>query len=812
MYKKMKITKYLTMLAAVVGMTAACQKEEFVTFNPDNVVAPVLHAVEDIVVTVDNKSEAVTFTWDAADFGVKTQVYYSLDMAKGEKSVNLFSGVSGTSMNVSMDNINNKAFNDLEIPSGEAGDVLFKLSAKLNVGASYAAAPVAAKVTPTAAEKVYPKLWVVGSYNGWAHDASNLFLYNYAEDDDAYMAVIDFGTDHAANEFKITGGGWGNDEHSATGAQAEEAASVSMVVGGGDNVSAYKAKRFYHLTFSRSALTLSKNYSFDQVGIIGLNGDWNNDIVMEFSKAKQRFYADIDVPAATEMKFRMDADWGVNFGGDMKALTNGGDNIKVEPGQYRVYFDMNNLGAVSCTLDARMYGQEEEAGNVTPEPPVEEPEPFKGWALIGNFNGWGGDLALASDGTYYVVKGVELEGELKFRKDADWAVNFGLSDNTIPFAANTEIALAQDGANINVPAGTYDVYLDVDNAKAWFITDGTYPGGGAAPEASEWGVVGVVNNWGGTPDVVMYKTSTEGLFVARNVEMPDGGFKIRANNEWNDAANYGLESAGAVEVDHAYTLVCSGQSGDMTLVAGTYDIWFDLTNSMVYIMTPGKNISEAEGGVVVTPDPDPAPAEWYLVGNFNGWTAADEAYKLTAEENWYVFKNFTADGQGVKFVADANWSVNRGGTFVAAGEAIAVEQNGSDMMVAAGTYDVYLSKDGTVAYFMTPGEVPAVPLNGTWYLVGNFNGWTAADEAYKMTAENGWYVFKNFTADGQGVKFVADANWSVNRGGTFVAAGEAIAVEHNGSDMMVAAGTYDVYLNAAEDTAYFMEVGQTPAN
>ena len=70
----MKITKYIVMLAAAVGMTAACQTEELVTFNPENVVAPVLHAVEDIVVTVDNKSEAVTFTWDAADFGVKAQV------------------------------------------------------------------------------------------------------------------------------------------------------------------------------------------------------------------------------------------------------------------------------------------------------------------------------------------------------------------------------------------------------------------------------------------------------------------------------------------------------------------------------------------------------------------------------------------------------------------------------------------------------------------------------------------------------------------------------------------------------------------
>ena len=156
----MKITKYLTLLAAAVGMTAACQQEEMVVFNPDNVIAPVLHAVEDIVVTVDNKSENVTFSWDAADFGVKSQVFYSLDMSKGDKSVNLFTGVSGNSMNVSYENINNKAFNDLSIPSGEAGEVVFTLSAKLNVGASYAAAPVTAMVTPTAAEKVYPKVWI----------------------------------------------------------------------------------------------------------------------------------------------------------------------------------------------------------------------------------------------------------------------------------------------------------------------------------------------------------------------------------------------------------------------------------------------------------------------------------------------------------------------------------------------------------------------------------------------------------------------------------------------------------------------------
>ena len=62
-------------------------------------------------------------------------------------------------------------------------------------------------------------------------------------------------------------------------------------------------------------------------------------------------------------------------------------------------------------------------------------------------------------------------------------------------------------------------------------------------------------------------------------------------------------------------------------------------------------------------------------------------------------------GQGVKLNA-GNWDVNRGGVFVAANEAIAIEQNGADMMVAAGTYDVYMNADATELYFMEEGKTP----------------------------------------------------------------------------------------------------------
>lgn len=409
MYKKMKITKYLAMLAAAATMTVACQKEEFATFNPENVVAPVLHAVEDIVVTVDNKSQNATFTWDAADFGVKAQIYYSLDMSKGDVTVSLFSGISGTSANVSLDNINNKAFNDLGIASGEAGEVVFTLGAKLNVGETYYSEPVTAKVTPTAAEKVYEKMWVVGSYNGWAHDTSNQFLFNYAEDGVTFTGVIDFGEDHSANEFKITGGGWGIDEFSATGTNGEEAATVTLVAGGGDNITSYKAARYYHLSFDKNAPSLSKISSFSQVGVIGLGGDWNNDIVMSFSAAKQKFYVDVEVAEATEFKFRMDGGWDFNLGGDMKALSNGGDNIKIEAGNYRIYLDMNNKDAMNCTLDTKAYGTEE-GGSAPVEP--EEPEnpelpegarpitvlcEATGWDVT-NLYGWGGKLSFSWPG------------------------------------------------------------------------------------------------------------------------------------------------------------------------------------------------------------------------------------------------------------------------------------------------------------------------------------------------------------------------------------------------------------------------------
>lgn len=730
----MKITKYFLSMAAALGMIAGCQMTDMVQIAaPEDVVAPVLEAVEGpIEITPSNMVDGkVAFTWSLADFGVMTQVNYSLEAATAadpDTKVTITSGITANaealeagkiSTEIAYEALNAILFNDLKLNDGVAEEVLFTIASKVGEYAPVYSNSVAVSCKVTAAEKQYPKLTVAGSYayNNWT-PGKGQFVFDFEGTDAKYSGVIDFGEDVSALQFKFVGSKWGENEFSVPEGetQAPEAAELPIVAGGGDNIAAYTTHRFYSLTLDKATPKLIKNFSFNQIGVIGSFNGWAADVVMNFNAEKQRFYADVEFAEDGQFKLRADADWALNWGAEAFGMTvsNGDGNLEAKAGSYRIYANMNNPAAMTIELNAGMYGKEEPVGGTTtPDTPEPEPTPVLGWGLVGEYNGWGAeaDVMLTSDGTFLAAKGVALSGQVKFRKDGGWDVNFGAPGDVEPveIAVNTELELVAGGKNFTIAEGTYDVYLDEANAKAWFINDGSYPGGGAAPEASEWGIVGDVNNWGNTPgvtDVVMYTTPTEGLFVAKNAEMPDGAFKIRANNEWNDAANYGTETAGNVAVDHVYNVISSGGSCNMTLAAGTYDIWFDLNAKKVYIMTPGKDISAAVAG---TPEaPKPVEGEpWYLVGNFNGWKPADANYQMTFDGTWYVFKNFAADGKGMKFVGDANYSRERVGTFTSANTAISVSRSSGDMFPTAGTYDVYLNADASKAYFMTPGTTPA---------------------------------------------------------------------------------------------------------
>lgn len=216
-------------------------------------------------------------------------------------------------------------------------------------------------------------------------------------------------------------------------------------------------------------------------------------------------------------------------------------------------------------------------------------------------------------------------------------------------------------------------------------------------EASEWGVVGDLNSWGGSADLVMFNTwHTENLFVAYNVEITSGAFKVRANNNWNDAKNYGLEVAGSIYANNYYSVITGSGSQNITpMEYGTYDVYFDLNNKRVALMTPGKAYAEAtDGGKPVVIVAGLKDHEWGLVGSFNSWDVAN--YVTTVVEgDWAVAKNVTLKkNDEFKFAADKAWTLSYGtGGEVNVGKEYTTYNNGGNMKFVgeAGAYNCYFS-------------------------------------------------------------------------------------------------------------------------
>lgn len=214
--------------------------------------------------------------------------------------------------------------------------------------------------------------------------------------------------------------------------------------------------------------------------------------------------------------------------------------------------------------------------------------------------------------------------------------------------------------------------------------------------ASEWGVVGDLNGWA-VPDVVMYNTwKGEDLFVAYNVEIASGAFKIRANNEWNDAKNYGLSVGGKIYADKYYTLANGAGSQNITPMAyGTYDVYFDLANERVALVTPGNEYADAtDGGDPVVVIEGLTDHTWGLIGSFvgSGWST-DVA--MTIEGDWAYVKNVSlANGDEFKFRADGSWALSYGsGCEVNVGETYTTYNNGNNMKFVGedGAYNIYFS-------------------------------------------------------------------------------------------------------------------------
>lgn len=598
----MKLARYATMLAAAAGLFVACQKlDEAKVFSPEQVVSPVLHALPaEIVITSENMGEIQTFTWDAADFGVLTQINYSIEAAVGDEApVVLFSDLTGTSTEQPYESINTKLVYDVEVEPDTPTAVNFYVSA--TIGTDYKkvySEPVSVTMTVTKAERVYPTVWVIGDYCGWSHDNSQ-FLFSFLDDEINYEGVIDFG-EKAANGFKLTGiAGWDDSCNWGLDGEAEkpeaEASSITLISSGGSgNIDIY-SKRFYRFAFDRSSLTLTKSLSFDQLGIVGDGvGSWDNDLVMEFDAKTQRFWVDATLVAG-EIKFRLDGAWDTSFGSATEGMLDSGDNIKVPAGNYRIYVNLNNSAAMTYELNAEDYGQ----GGEEPEP---EPE-VADWYIHGQTVAtpeWGPTAMESASSNIAAYKAADVEvaanSEFLFKSgdESQWiGADASLAGGDGRYTCTIGAAFAVSANKVNAvvaDAGTYDYWLLPDAGRAYVMAAGVKPE--YVPET--WGLIGNLTGWGDLGD---FSLSEEGAYLVRRGVMlkTTDEFKIRYNNAWDDSKNYGTASGGAIDINTAVAVITSGGSQNMKVqLDGTYDIYFDLAGSTVYVMSEGKTPADAQ--------------------------------------------------------------------------------------------------------------------------------------------------------------------------------------------------------------------------
>jgi hypothetical protein len=329
---KFQILKIAGLFLMVIAI-ASCEKtEELAVANLSSATsgsfASSVSTVKLSKATKDN--EAVKFTFSKADFGFQAAVKYTLQMdVKGNNFAK--------AREITLDPSNlTKSFtglelNDVALALGLKPDVasVLQVRSKSEVGPSVAplySTPVEINVTPFA---LVAFVYVPGDYQGWNPSTADSLMSVLG--DGKYEGIINFASKSNSLEFKVT------PKKEWTVAYGDNG-SGKVSTSAGNNL---KASALYP---HRISLNLNENtiamerFSY---GVIGdaTPGGWGDDTNMNYDNGKREWSVTLNLVGDKELKFRLNDDWGTNYGdtGSDGTLDKDGGNIKIgSSGTYKI--------------------------------------------------------------------------------------------------------------------------------------------------------------------------------------------------------------------------------------------------------------------------------------------------------------------------------------------------------------------------------------------------------------------------------------------------------------------------------------------
>ncbi len=377
-------------------------------------------------------SEALTVSWPKPDYGFNAAASYTIliDKKGGDFSKSASIAVGGDLKKTFKVGELNSILLQLGLKAGIAAGVDFRLQSVIGPTTTFLSPVSSITATPYLDKLDLTTNWgVVGSATPGGWNGPDLPFYK-TDVANVLVAYVDLGV----GEIKFrTDNKW--DYNIGDGG------SGSLKVNG-DNIK-INTKGTYRIIIdlTKNTYTLAP-YTWGLVGSATPNGWGGPDVPFWYDPATDQWRA-IAKLIKGEFKIRFNNDWAVNFGDDGAngSLEAGGANIAVA-----------NDGFYLVT-----YNQKEAKFTI---------ESYKVWGIVGSATptGWGGpDIKFRPDfgteGIWYLNNISLSQGEIKFRLNDDWGVNYG--DD----GANG--SLESGGANIAVSAaGIYNVKLDFRNPAA----------------------------------------------------------------------------------------------------------------------------------------------------------------------------------------------------------------------------------------------------------------------------------------------------------------------------------------------------------
>ena len=192
-----------------------------------------------------------------------------------------------------------------------------------------------------------PVIYFIGATDGWANAEQKLALTDESGIYTGFLYCAD--PNGWGNEFKFqkVAGDWGTEVNTGhmTGGITGDFGD------GGGNFKATAGEGVYYVTLDMANMSINA-VKVEKMGIIGDFNGWGGDVDMTWNATDYCFEATNAGVTAGGWKFRVNADWAINLGGDtLDDLVANGANIGVAGSTVKLYPTRKTSDKIYCTVE-----------------------------------------------------------------------------------------------------------------------------------------------------------------------------------------------------------------------------------------------------------------------------------------------------------------------------------------------------------------------------------------------------------------------------------------------------------------------------